>query len=556
MKKTNLLLTLFISICCVFLLTGCTGGGWIKSISISNNDEAITVQLGQFNCEDYTVVVNYSDGRKEEISLTEDMIDTYERLKFYQVGEHTLKVTYKNRSCDMKVNVVRTSLDDILRFDDKTVVYTGQPVTLEVEGDIPADVTVRYPNGNSRTETGTYIITALCYGDNYETTELKATLKIVSATYDMSDIKFESASFDYDGTPKSISITGNLPEGVKVDYKIGERNTNFATDAGIYTVTASFSSINPNYKTICDMSATLTINKAKYRDFNVNFNNKNVIYNSHSCSIEADLTQIPKGIETYYSIKKIKNAKGEAVTSEEELNKNTATDAGTYIVRINFVVSDSSNFESIAPKEAILVIERAEYVIDDAFMDSQYHVYDGTAKSIVLTGNDIGTQPVLPAGVTVTYSYRQIKDRNGNEIDGVVCEGNSVTDAGTYEISAHLVSTNENFKEIDDITGILEIALAEYENVYTIMNDMTVQYDGNSHSIIANCSNLPDTVTLKYFVKMTKNKDGVTIENPVESEGNSAIEAGTYEITVVFENFNKNYAEIPSLSAILVIMEA
>ena len=556
MKKTNLLLTLFISVCCAFLFAGCTSGGSVKSINIANNDEAITVQLGQFNYDDYVVVVNYSNGKTEEISLTEDMVDTYEKLKFYQVGEQTIKITYKNRSCDMKVNVVRTSLNDIIHFNDKTVVYTGQPITMEVEGDVPADVTVRYPNGNSRTDIGTYTITALCYGDNYQTTELTATLKIVSAIYDMSNIKFESASFDYDGNPKSISITGKLPEGVKVDYRIGERNTNSATNAGIYTVIASFSSTNSNYKSIDDMSATLTINKAKYCDFNVNFNDKNVVYNSHSYSIEADLTQVPRGVETYYSIKKIKNAKGEAVTSEEKLNKNTATDAGTYIVRINFIVADSSNYDSIAPKEATLVIDRAEYVIDEAFMDSQYYVYDGTPKSIALTGNDVGTQPVLPAGVTVTYSYRQIKDENGNEVDGAISVGNSATDAGTYEISAHLTSTNANYKEIDDITGNLEIAKAEYKNVYTLMNNMTVQYDGNSHSIVVNYSNLPETITIKYSIKMTITKDGLAIDNPMESEGNSAIEAGTYEITVVFEDSNKNYVEIPSLTATLVITEA
>lgn len=555
MRKTVLSIMFFIGICCVFLFAGCSGGAFIKSIDIANDDETINIELGKFNYDDYTIIVKYFNGKTEEISLTEDMISAYERLKFYQTGEQTVKITYKNRSCNIKINVVRASLSNLIELKNKSAVYTGQPVIVEVEGDVPSDVTVRYPNGNSRTDAGTYVITALCFGDNYETTELKAILTIEKATYDMSGVRFDDATFDYDGNSKSVVLTG-IPTGVTVKYKIGERDGNSATNAGTYNVVASFSSDNPNYNPIDDMSATLTINKAKYPDFNLDFKDKNVVYGSHANSIDADLTQIPKGIETYYSIQKIKDAKGNEVVSEEELNKNIATDAGTYIVRIYFIISDASNYENILPKSATLIIDRAEYVIDDAFMDSQRYVYDGTCKSIVLTGKNVGDQPVLPAGVSVSYSYRLIKDKNGNEADGAVCEGNSVTNAGTYEITAHLTSTNENYNDINDISGILEIAPAEHEDIFAVMNDVSVSYDGNSHSITVSYSNLPKTITIKYSIKMTKTKNGDIIENPVESEGNSAIEAGTYEICVTFVDSDENYAEIPSLTAVLVITEA
>ena len=45
-------------------------------------------------------------------------------------------------------------------------------------------------------------------------------------------VKFENATFDYDGSEKSITVTG-LPEGAKVAY-----TNNKGTDAGVYNAKA------------------------------------------------------------------------------------------------------------------------------------------------------------------------------------------------------------------------------------------------------------------------------------------------------------------------------
>lgn len=553
MKKSCVLMVLLINICCLFIFASCSTNNFVKSISFQNNNEIVTIEIGKFNYDDYKITANYSDGNKEEITLTEEMISAYDKLKFYKVGEQTIKITYKNCNCEIKINVQRANLDNLV-FESKTVVYTGKPFTMEVQGNIPADVKVRYPNGNSFSNSGTYDITAICYGDNYETKELFATLRIEKAKYDMSNVKFENATFNYDRTPKSISITGTLPDGVSVEYRIGEKKGNSETNAGQYEVIVSFSSKNTNYEQIPEKTATLTINKAKYGNIDLKLADKKTTYSGHSNYIEADLTAVPKGVNSYYTIQKVKNAKGEDVESSVE-EGNSATLAGTYIVRVNFIVTDTENYESIAPKSAILIIERAIYEIDNAFMYSQSFVYDGKEKSINLSGEGIETQPVLPFGVSVTYTNKQIRDKNGNEVEGIINVGNSLINAGTYEITAHLTSTDENYKEISDITGILEIRQAEYEDLKLNMYDMTVKYDGNSHSIIVNYTTLPETITIHYTIKMTKTGDGSVIENPIESIGNSATEIGTYEICATFVNSNENYEEISSITAILVITE-
>lgn len=71
----------------------------------------------------------------------------------------------------------------------------------------------------------------------------------------MSQITFESKSFEYDGTAKSLEINGALPEGVSVSYE-----NNNQVEVGEYEVIAKFIG-SSEYKPIPQMTATLTIVK-------------------------------------------------------------------------------------------------------------------------------------------------------------------------------------------------------------------------------------------------------------------------------------------------------
>ena len=77
---------------------------------------------------------------------------------------------------------------------------------------------------------------------------------IAKAVYDMSGVSFSSRTFDYDGTVKSLAISGELPIGVTVAY-VG----NGKSEIGVYTVTARFTGDADNYEPILDLTATLTI---------------------------------------------------------------------------------------------------------------------------------------------------------------------------------------------------------------------------------------------------------------------------------------------------------
>lgn len=555
MKKNRLILLIMVGICCVLTFAGCTFSDSIKSISFSAGEQAVSVEIGKFNFEDYSITLAYKNGKTKDIPLEEDMISEYDKLKFYQVGLHTLTISYRNCKCEMKIDVKRNGLENLV-FEDKKVTYDGKEHSLEVEGNIPADLKIRYPSGNSFINAGTYVVTAVCYGDNYETKTLVATLEIEKAKYDMSGVKFENATFEYDGSPKSVKIEGTLPDDVTVEYKIDGEKGNSKINAGKYDVVAIFSSKNANYAKITEKTAQLCINKKKFRNFDIAFEDKNVVYDGSEFSIEADLGSVPNGIKnTFYSIMKIKDAKGNLIEQPNlENSKNSAVYAGTYVVYLNFEVADLVNFEEVQPKSATLHIARAVYNLGGVFMYGNSVTYDGTEKSISLSGEIPGSAYSLPYhGIEVSYSTRKIKDKNGNSDIQDLGNVNSAVNVGTYEVSAHFSSSDENYEEIDDIVGLLEILVAERKNMKLSFLDLTVDYDGEEHSISVSYSYLPETVTITYEIKKIKNSAG---ESVTESaiQGNSALEAGTYEIYAVLEDSDENYAST-SLTAVLTISE-
>ena len=95
--------------------------------------------------------------------------------------------------------------------------------------------------------------------DNYNEVTATDDFTITKATYNMTGVEFENASYTYDGSEKTLTISGTLPTGVIVAYE-----NNKLTNAGSVTAKAKFTiADSDNYYAIDDMRATLTITKAK-----------------------------------------------------------------------------------------------------------------------------------------------------------------------------------------------------------------------------------------------------------------------------------------------------
>ena len=124
------------------------------------------------------------------------------------------------------------------------------------------------------TNAGTgYIARATAKDLNYEFSNTTVEYEIRKADFDFSTVVWSKDSFTYDGSKKSISVSG-LPSGVSVIGYSGDR----ATDAGSYTAVAMLRWDENNYNPPPTLSHTWEIKKADYDMSGVSFRSESFIY--------------------------------------------------------------------------------------------------------------------------------------------------------------------------------------------------------------------------------------------------------------------------------------
>ena len=205
-----------------------------------------------------------------------------------------------------------------ITFESITVDYNGKAKAIQVKGILPSGVTVKYEGNNCR-DAGVHTVVAKFYynGTYIEGADLTATITIKKASYDLSGITFPKRTFTYTGETYTPSISGELPEGVTVEYICDSEIKN----AGTYIVTAHFT-CDPNYNAIPNMSTTYVVNKAEYDMSAITFASAMVEYSGepYYLAIEGDL---PAGVSVSYE-------------------NNGQIDVGEYRVRAVFTSSDSN----------------------------------------------------------------------------------------------------------------------------------------------------------------------------------------------------------------------
>ena len=462
MKKS-----LLAKLCILSLVVVCAAMSFVackvttKSITVNGKSQ---VFAGEFALADYSLTVSTSDGNTRTEPLTAQNLANVTVEQLQRAGMYNISVVYDGVTTTFALTVVNRTFDG-LTFADKTVTYNGSAQSIEVTN-LPQGATVTYSPTNTCTNAGIYPVTATVSAPNFDTVTLSATLTINKASYDMSRVVFADKSVAYDGNAHSLEAT-NLPDGVTVTY-IGNNQTN----VGTYTVLAVFSGDSANYNPIVNMTATLTINKATYDMSRVVFADKSVAYDGNTHSIEA--TNLPSGVTATYI-------------------GNNQTNVGTYTVLAVFS-GDSVNYNSIANMTATLTVTQNK-VQGVTFADRTV-TYDGAAHSLAIEGN-------LPQGIAVVY------------------DGNSQTNAGTYNVTAKFVGSNPNYEQLPDMTATLTIEKRELQIEF--VGEKTVAYTGYAQKpLTARATNLCGS-------------DVVAIDITYDGD---VVQAGTYVATATVDSDN------------------
>lgn len=149
------------------------------------------------------------------------------------------------------------------------------------------------------TNAGTgYTARANVYDTNYRFTNTSVGFEIKKADYDFSGVVWSKDSFTYDGSKKSISLSG-LPAGVSITGYTGDRGS----DAGIYTAVAMLSWDERNYNAPAPLTHSWEIKKADYDMSGVSFEAAVAVYdgNMHYPTLVGLMPTGADGIPLEYS---------------------------------------------------------------------------------------------------------------------------------------------------------------------------------------------------------------------------------------------------------------
>ena len=178
----------------------------------------------------------------------------------YAVSVYALNGEKQFISMVFDITIAKATYDmSGITFADGNFTYDREAHSIAISGTLPGGVSVSY-DVSYKVNAGEYTVTATFTGDsaNYNAIPvMTAKLTIAKAVYDMSGVTFADGNFTYDGQAHSLVISGTLPTGVSVTYAGNDK-----TNAGEYTVTATFVGDYDNYIAIPDITATLTIAKA------------------------------------------------------------------------------------------------------------------------------------------------------------------------------------------------------------------------------------------------------------------------------------------------------
>ena len=489
------------------------------------------------------VKVSYSDNHLTEVGQIE-IIATFQipdSLNYYAIPAKKATLT-----------IVPNELTSVF-LEDETFTYDGNMHGLTLKGELPLGVTYEFIN-NYHKEVGIYEVIVEFNIASYA--PLKATLTIVKADIDMSNVFFHGQTFVYDGKAHSIFIEGNLPDIVRVSYL-----NNTRTEIGIQTATAIFEVLDKiHYNDIPNLYAEITIINNQITG--ISFKDKTVVYNqqSHSIFIEG---QLPEGVTVTYLNNGQRNVGEYEIVAQfhdatgkyEDLTdmvakltivkasfatngilfldrsfvydgnvhrldmycddlpsdivvvyeNNDQINAGVYIVKVSFIDA-LGNYHPVASKTATLTIHRKKLSLDHIIFENEEYEYDGFEHTLTIHGE-------LPEGVEVRYSP------------------NSLTKLGRILVTASFIVDERNYEPIPNRYAYLTITKGVLDDI--TLSDKTLVYDGNLHSITIE-GTLPEGVSVEYV-------------NHEHSD------AGVYEVTALFYDAEGYYN---SLKAILTILKA
>jgi hypothetical protein len=410
-----------------------------------------------------------------------------------------------------------------IAFEASPIPYDGNPhpATVTVTGvdgvalTDPADGTIAtsYNPSGTPTNAGAYTASATFTSSNPNYTNASSTtpaeLTIDPATPTVS-VAFTPASVTYDGNPHPATVTVTGVGGaaltapgdgtIAIEYKKGGSVTGTPTDAGSYTASATFTSINPNYTNAdSTVDATLTIDPATPTVL-VTFPASPITYDGNPHPATASVTGV--GGATLAD-----PADGTIAITYNPTGP--PMNAGAYTASATFTSSNPNYTNASSTTDAQLTIQPATPTIE---VTGGTFTYDGGPHAATATAKGVG-------GVAVPGSFAFTYTPPGNATVPV--------NAGDYDVIVAFTSSDTNYTNANG-SGSIEI---EQATPTVTVSGGPFTYDTNPHSA---------TVAVTGVGGVTvSGTSAVTYAPP--GDATVPVNAGTYVVSVAFTSSDSNY---------------
>ena len=392
-------------------------------------------------------------------------------------------------------------------------VYDGQAhnVAVQYSGLVGSDVaynfniTVTGVDGIAVTNAGAYTVTVAADEDNpnydvaYEngTGDMNAyTVTVEKADYDMTGVTFENASHEYDGTEKTITVSGALPtgeDGIQVTVSYSGTNGTALTNAGSTEITATFATTSTNYNMPEAKTATLTVTP------------KNVTF---AWSVSGEIVE-GMAVEDVKALANPTNNGGileaDTYTFGVDIGDYTAeTPRGTQVTFTPSVTftegGDADNYNitfSPETEELIVQLGEVEIAVTQATVNTDYvNGYTSAAQFLANFTTSVSEVTIDGENFTVTVT------KDGGEAVGF----DSLLDVGEYTVT--LTSSVYN-----NLTGTTTYTYQVTATVAEISWDeaSNFTYNGAAHTRTATVTNKVESDEVNVTVSLTEDTDNVKV---------------------------------------------
>ena len=461
--------------------------------------------------------------------------------------------------CQWQIKKARFDMSSTYWNYTSPFTYDGEAKSVTLES-VPQGLDVEYQN-NIKLESGKYVATAKLTpidSYNYETPEINAcTWAINKSVLDRIDIAWDDDSdFVYDGKTKTVHICSEINDKIRVEY-----TGDTAVDAGEHETIANFFPVDTrNYEAPEAVQHKWLIKKGDMEIGDAVWNyNSAFTYDGNKKTVE--LVNLPKGVIVHYE-------------------NNTGIEVGEYVATASFELMNPNNYNELAPISFKWSIQKATYDLSKtAWQENRSFGYDGTSKTVELTGLPYGINPIYFGNenqttgeyvATVEFEYDThnyekptFEPCNWNIvkspfiIDGATWEYDSAfvydgseksvkvinlpagaelkyynaaaTNAGIYSATADVIADDDiNFENNSMETLVWKIVKGNYDMSAVYWDyDQAIKYDGTEKTIVL--KGLPEGVTPTYF-------------------GNQGTEVGGYCASVSFTVADPDNYNIPEFN--------